>query len=112
MAHQCCPLCRRQLPTSSAGHTIGTRLCEQCQMIVLAAFRGADSMVAASAVVAPQGGAIVQVHHKTSVLDQPPVGGPTFFEDIATVEPGFEQEAPRPMAPEHEAPHPMAFEQE
>jgi len=71
--------------------------------MVLAAFRGADSMVAASAVVVPQGGAIVQGHHETSILDQPPVGAPTFFEDIATVAPGFEQEAQHPMASEPRA---------
>jgi len=57
-------------------------------------------MVAASAAAVPQGGAIVQVHHETSVLDQPPVGAPTFFEDITTVAPGFEQEAPHPIASE------------
>ena len=95
MAHQCCPLCKRQLPASSAGHTLDTRLCEQCQTMVLTAFRGADSMVAASAVVV--GGAIVQVQSEASVLDQPPVGAPAFFEDIATVAPGFEQEAQHPM---------------
>jgi cell division protein FtsN len=98
MAHQCCPLCKRQLPASSAGHTLDTRLCEQCQTMVLTAFRGADSMVAASAVVVPQGGAIVQVQSEASVLDRPPVGAPTFFEDIATVAPGFEQEVQHPMA--------------
>lgn len=98
MAHQCCPLCKGQLPASSAGRTLDTRLCEQCQTMVLAAFHGADSIVAASAVVVPQGAATVQVQREASVLDQPPVGATTFFEDIATVAPGFEQEAQRPMA--------------
>jgi cell division septation protein DedD len=98
MAHQCCPLCKRQLPASSAGNTLDTRLCEQCQTMVLTAFRGADSMVAASAVVVPQGVAIVQGQREASVVDQPQVGAPTFFEDIATVAPGFEQEAQHSMA--------------
>jgi cell division septation protein DedD len=103
MALQCCPLCRRQLPTSSADHTLDTRLCEQCQTIVLAAFRGADPIVAASGEVVPQGDAIVQVHREASVLDQPPVGAPTFVEDIATVAPRFEQEAQHPTASEPRA---------
>jgi cell division septation protein DedD len=37
------------------------------------------------------------------VLDQPPVGAPTLFEDIATVAPGFEQEAQHPIASEPRA---------
>jgi len=107
MALQCCPLCMRQLPTSSAGHT---RLCEECQTIVLAAFRGADPIVAASADGVPQGAAVVQVHREASVSDQPQVAAPSFLEDIATVAPRFEQEAQQPMAPEQEAQHPMASE--
>ena len=103
MAHECCPLCRRQLPTSSAGHTLDTRLCEQCQTIVLAAFRGVDPIIAASAEVVPQGEAIVQGHREASILDQPSVGAPTFVEDIATVAPRFEQEAQHPMASEPRA---------
>jgi hypothetical protein len=98
MAHPSCPLCKRRLPASSAGHTLDTRLCEQCQTMVLTAFRGRDSMVAASAVVVPYSGAIAQVQRDASALDQPPVGAPAFFEDIATVAPGFEQEAQHPMA--------------
>src|SRR6266404_6276398 len=110
MAHQCCPLCRRQWPTSSAGHTLDTRLCEQCQTIVLAAFRGADPIYAASADGVPQGAAVVQVHREASVLDQPQVAAPTFFEDIATVAPRFEQEVQHPMVPEQEVQHPTASE--
>ena len=112
MALQCCPLCMRQLPTSSAGHTLDTRLCEECQTIVLVAFRGADPIVAASADGVPQGAAVVQVHAVASVLDQPHVAAPTFLEDIATVAPRFEQEAQHPMASEQDVEHQMASEPE
>jgi len=53
--------------------------------------------------VVHQGDAIVQVHREASVLDQPPVGAPTFVEDIATVAPRFEQEAQHPTASEPRA---------
>jgi len=94
MAHQCCPLCKGQLPANSAGHTLDTRLCEQCQTMVLSAFRGADLMVAASAEVVQQSGPIAQV--QSDATDQAPDGARPLFEDIATVA-GFEQEAQHPM---------------
>ena len=107
MALQCCPLCRRQLPTISAGETLDTRLCEECQTMVLVAFRGADPIVAASADGVPPGAAIVQGHREASVFDQPHVAVPTFLEQIATVAPRFEQEAQHTMAAEQDAQHPM-----
>lgn len=35
-----CPLCKRRLPERTVGQAPGTRLCEQCQSMVLTAFRG------------------------------------------------------------------------
>ena len=35
-----CPLCKRRLPERTVGQAPGTRLCEQCQSMVLSAFRG------------------------------------------------------------------------
>jgi cell division septation protein DedD len=35
-----CPLCKRRLPERTVGQAPGTRLCEQCQTIVITAFRG------------------------------------------------------------------------
>src|SRR5215470_11951434 len=39
-AHLCCPLCKRPMPERAVGQAPGTRLCEQCQSMVLTAFRG------------------------------------------------------------------------
>lgn len=44
MPQPTCPLCKRQLPANAPEHTLSTRLCEQCQTMVLTAFRGADAL--------------------------------------------------------------------
>lgn len=97
MAHPTCPLCKRQLPANSPEHTLSTRLCEQCQTMVLTAFRGADSMVEASAAVVPQSGAPAQVQRDAPALDQTMVGTRAWFEWNPTDAPAFEHESQSPI---------------
>jgi len=98
-AHPSCPLCKRQLPANSPEHTLSTRLCEQCQTMVLTAFRGADSMVGASAAVVPQSGAPAQVQRDAPALEQTLVGASALFE-------GYPNDAPF----DHDSRSPIPFE--
>jgi cell division septation protein DedD len=108
MAHPSCPLCKRKLPANSPEHTLSTRLCEQCQTMVLTAFRGADSMVAASAAVVPQRCAPAQVQHDAPALDHTMVGTPALFEGNPTDAPAFEHESQSPIP--FEAPDEVRFD--
>ena len=77
MACLSCPLCKLQLPTDSYEQTLKTRLCESCQTMVLAAFRGPDSIVAASTAVVPQGVSIpLQLQGNASVVPDLFAAGP------------------------------------
>jgi cell division septation protein DedD len=77
-AHLTCPLCKRLLPADTREHTLSTKLCEQCQTLVLKAFRGADSIVATSATAGSQSSALacVQSGAPAHTLDD----APAFFE--------------------------------
>lgn len=87
MAHPSCPLCKRQLSGNSLEHTLSTRLCEQCQTMVVTAFRGADSIPAASSVVVSQNGGPPHIQRE----DHTRVASPAFFEGAPTDGP-FESE--------------------
>lgn len=97
MAHPSCPLCKQQLSANSLEHTLSTRLCEQCQTMVLTAFRGADSMVAASAAVVPRRCAPAQVQRDAPALDYTMVGAPALFEGNPKDAPAFEHESQSPI---------------
>ena len=96
MAHPTCPLCKLQSSASTAAHTLDTRLCEQCQTMVLMALRGANSMIGTSAAGIRNNGAIAQVERESP--DDHAAGGSEFFEDTATSVQAFEEEAEPPMA--------------
>ncbi len=97
MAHPSCPLCKRQFPANLPEHTQSTRLCEQCQTMVLTAFRGADPTVAASAAGVPQRAAPALVQRDAPALDHALVGAPVSFEGNPTDAPAFEHEFPSPV---------------
>lgn len=94
-AQPCCPLCKRQLPGNSPEHTLSTRLCVECQTLVLTALRGPD-MVTASAVVVPQNIAPAQVQRDAPALDHTFDGAPAFFEGNPTGAP-FDHQPQSPI---------------
>jgi cell division protein FtsN len=83
-----CPLCKRQVRTSSPEQTLSTRLCEHCQTTVLRALRGSDSMRATEAFV-PQVVGSPTVQH--GALDHPMAASSAMFEGLIPVESGFEE---------------------
>jgi cell division septation protein DedD len=107
-AHPSCSLCKRQLPANSPEHTLSTRLCEQCQTMVLTAFRGSDSMVAASAAVVPQTGAPAHVQPDAPALDHTMVGAAALLEGSRTDAPALEYESQSPIP--FEAPDAVTFD--
>ena len=79
MARLTCPLCKRQLPANSPEHVLSTRLCDQCQTMVLTAFRGPNSILAASTAVVPQNRLSARVQHDVPAPDYAMVGAPVLF---------------------------------
>ena len=85
-----CPLCKVQLPADSHDQTLNTRLCESCQTMVLTAFRGPNSIVAASTAVVPQSDSVpIQLQVNEPVA-------PAFFATPADVTP-FDTELRPPI---------------
>src|SRR5215831_9571919 len=76
-----CPLCKR-MPGSSAGKTPGTRLCQQCQSMVLSAFRGSISY-RDSVAFACQNQAIAEVHSDPAINEFSMTGAAEFGEEIS-----------------------------
>lgn len=97
MAHPSCPLCKRQLPRNSPERTLNTRLCEQCQTMVLTAFRGADSIVADSEAVVPQSDAPAHFQPEAEALGHAMVGAPAVFEVNPEDVPAFEYDSQSPI---------------
>jgi cell division septation protein DedD len=82
VSHPRCPLCKRQVPESVPEHTLSTRLCEQCQTLVLTASGGRDSIVAARTAVAPLTGARADVLRDAPVSSDLMAGEPELFEGL------------------------------
>src|SRR5215470_1158303 len=77
-----CPLCKR-MPGSSAGQTPGTRLCQQCQSMVLSAFRGSISN-RDSIAVAGQNQAIAEVYSDPAVNECSMIAAAEFGVDTSS----------------------------
>jgi cell division septation protein DedD len=78
-----CPLCRRRWAESSSGPAPGTRLCHQCQSMVLSAFRGSISN--RDSIVAGQNQAIAEASSNPTADEYSLIGATEFGEDIPPV---------------------------
>jgi cell division septation protein DedD len=108
IAYFCCPLCKRQLPANSSEHALSTRLCAACQTMVLTAFRGSNSVVAAPAPIVSVRDVPTQVQSNAPSFDHTFVGAPAFFEATSVDAPAFEHES-KPPTP-FEAPDSVKFD--
>ncbi|HKA17635.1 MAG TPA: SPOR domain-containing protein [Blastocatellia bacterium] len=76
-----CPLCKRRLP-ESVGQAPGTRLCEQCQSMVLTAFRGSIRTLDTRLVVA-NSQATAPAPSEPVLEDYPVMGEGEFVDDVS-----------------------------
>jgi septal ring-binding cell division protein DamX len=106
-AHLACPLCKRQFLDSSE-HAWSTRLCQQCQAMVLTAFRGSNAIIPQSAVSVPQTTAPLPIQHDEQAFDQGFVGAPALFELTPAEEIASETQS-RPPIP-FDTPEPVKFD--
>ena len=106
-AHLACPLCKRQFLDSSE-HAPSTRLCQQCQAMVLTAFRGSNAIIPQSAVSVPQTTAPLPIQHDEQAFDQGFVGAPALFE-LTPAEAIASETQSRPPIP-FDTPDPVKFD--
>jgi cell division septation protein DedD len=91
IAQPTCPLCKRQVRTNSPEQTLSTRLCDQCQNMVLKALRGSDSMRATSGAFVPQVVRSPIVQYDAPALDHSTPVSSAIFEGLIPAESGFEE---------------------
>jgi cell division septation protein DedD len=79
-----CPLCKCRLPESSDREAPGTRLCRECQAMVLTAFRGSVP-ISSSMAIAGEDQTITSYHNEAVVEDYSLAGAAEYSEDISPV---------------------------
>jgi len=92
MANLSCPLCKRQVPANSPEHTPGTRLCVQCQTMVLTALRRPGSIAFRAPAVVPRMGGSDPDQRESTGLNLIMATSPALLEASPGYAPVFEDQ--------------------